>query len=127
MKFFMADSMEEQPQILIVCTDMIFSTKITGTAKALQKPFGVARSMERFGALLGLAAPAPLVIVDMSVTVLDPVAVIRAAKAHAGARVVAFLSHVEVQMAEAAREAGADEVMARSAFSARLPEIIGRS
>jgi DNA-binding response OmpR family regulator len=122
---FMAERVDEQPQILIVCTDMIFSTKITGTAKALQKSFGVARSLERFEALLAVAAPAPLVIVDMSVTVLDAVAVIRAAKAHAGARVVAFLSHVEVEMAAAAREAGADEVMARSAFSARLPEIVG--
>ena len=111
------------PQIVIVCTDLIFSTKITATAKALAKPFSVARTEARLAELLA-AGDTPLVIVDMSVTALDPVAAIRAAKQKPATRVVAFLSHVEVETAAAARAAGADEVMARSAFTARLPEIV---
>jgi len=117
--------MDAAPQILIVCTDLIFSTKITGTAKALEKPFAVARTMERFDSLLTAAGDGTKVIVDMSVTAVDPVAAIRKAKEKSGIQVVAFLSHVEADTAVAAREAGADLVMARSAFSARLPEILG--
>src|SRR5205814_670586 len=116
------------PRIFIFCSDLIFSTKITGTAKALGQPFAVARTVERLGALLEAAGAEALLIVDLNITGADPLAAIRLAKAHAvPVRVVAFLSHVQVELAATAREAGADEVMARSGFSARLPELLGRA
>jgi DNA-binding NarL/FixJ family response regulator len=114
--------MEPLPPVLIVCTDLIFSTKITGTAKALGRPYAVARTQARLQEHLA-ATPPSLVIVDMAATGVDPLEAIRTAKA-AQIRVIAFLSHVEADTALAARDAGADAIMARSAFSAKLPELL---
>jgi hypothetical protein len=47
--------------------------------------------------------------------------------AGAGVRTVGFGSHVDRELAEAARAAGCGEVYARSVFFARLAEIIGTS
>jgi hypothetical protein len=45
--------------------------------------------------------------------------------ANHGARVVAFLSHVQVELAAQARAAGCDEVMPRSSFTQNLAAILG--
>jgi DNA-binding NarL/FixJ family response regulator len=138
--------------VIAVVTDLIFSTKITGTAKALGGQVLVARSVEaltqRLDAAVGgsgqgtvasngpdaevaggegeAGAGRPLVIVDLNSSGVDGVAAVRAAKGHAsGPRVVAFLSHLQAELAAAARAAGADQVMARSAFVERLPELVG--
>jgi DNA-binding NarL/FixJ family response regulator len=111
--------------VLIVCTDLIFSTKITGTAKAVGKAFGSARNLERLQHLLDDAPDGALVIVDLNAQGVDPLAAIALVKsAPRRLRVVAFLSHVQAELAAAARQAGADEVLARSAFSERLPAIL---
>ena len=55
----------------------------------------------------------------------DPLAAVRTAReAAAPPRIVAYLSHVQTELAAAAREAGAEEVMPRSEFTANLPEIL---
>ncbi|HLL39636.1 MAG TPA: hypothetical protein VK357_08200, partial [Rubrobacteraceae bacterium] len=41
-----------------------------------------------------------------------------------GIPVIGFLSHVQKDLAVAARESGCDRVMARSAFTKDLPEIL---
>ena len=117
------DSLDSPPRILIVCTDLIFSTKITGTAKALGRTFAVARALPRLEELLAAGTPA-LVIIDLAAAGIDPLEAIRRAKAQSPARVVAFLSHIETELAAEALGAGADSVMARSAFSVKLPEIL---
>jgi CheY-like chemotaxis protein len=113
------------PTIAVV-TDLIFSTKITGTAKALQKPYAVARTLEKLQEHLNAATEeSPLVIIDLNSAGLDTVEAVRQAKAHPKhPRVIAFLSHVEVELAEQARAAGADQVMARSGFVNQLPAIL---
>jgi DNA-binding NarL/FixJ family response regulator len=111
--------------MIAVVTDLIFGTKITGTAKALGKPFGVARNLDRLRALLDEAPESPLVIVDLNSNGVDTVEAVRVAKGHAkNARVVAFLSHVQVELAQQAKEAGADRVMARSGFVEALPGML---
>ncbi|MGH9451043.1 MAG: hypothetical protein ACRD11_10955, partial [Terriglobia bacterium] len=40
--------------------------------------------------------------------------------------VIGFLSHVQADLATAAREAGCDVVMARSAFATQLPQLLRR-
>ncbi len=119
------------PTLLIVCTDLIFSTKITGTAKALGRAFMVARTLPRLQELLAAAADpavadgAPLLIVDLNASGIDPIEAIKIAKAQAvSPRVIAFLSHVQVELAAAAKAAGADQVLPRSAFTAQLPTLI---
>jgi CheY-like chemotaxis protein len=39
-------------------------------------------------------------------------------------RIIAFLSHVQIELADQARAAGCDEVMPRSKFTAELPRIL---
>ncbi len=114
--------------MIAVVTDLIFSTKITGTAKALGKPFAVARNLDRLRALLDESPELPLVIVDLNSSGLDTVEAVRVAKAHAkNPHVVAFLSHVEVELAQQARAAGADRVMARSGFVDALPGMLAQA
>jgi hypothetical protein len=52
---------------------------------------------------------------------------IRAAKAHPGVRVLAFVSHVDTDLADLAVKAGADEVLPRSRFAAQLPALLVQS
>lgn len=68
---------------------------------------------------------ASLVLVDLGHRAADPVGAIRALRARSPVpRIVAFGSHVDAETLSAAREAGADRVLARSAFSARLAELL---
>jgi len=116
------------PTLLVLCSDLIFITKITSTAKSLHRPYGVARTLDKLTTLLATAVPHPLLIVDLNITGLDPIGAITAAKSLPNApHILAFLSHVQTDLAEAAKAAGADRVMPRSAFSAQLPQILSDS
>jgi hypothetical protein len=58
---------------------------------------------------------------------MDPIGTIAALKADAtlsGVATLGFVSHVDSEIIAAARAAGIDEVLARSAFVARLGEIL---
>ncbi|HVX85218.1 MAG TPA: response regulator [Phycisphaerae bacterium] len=112
------------PAIALV-TDLIFSTKITGTAKALSTPLVVARSLDTLKSRLDESPPSPLVIIDLNAANLDPIAAIHLAKSHPTApRIVAYLSHVQTDLAAAAKSAGADQVLPRSAFVTQLPTLL---
>ncbi len=71
---------------IAVVTDLIFSTKITGTGKALGKPVLVARTLEKLEEHLGASTDGvPLVIVDLNSSGLDTVeAVPRESQGSAG-------------------------------------------
>jgi hypothetical protein len=110
--------------LTLLITDLIFSTKVTSTAKSLNIPFTVVRTLEKLTDTL-TASPGGRLIVDLNVTAVDPIAAIKAAKAlPTPPHIIAFLSHVQVELAESARTAGADQVLPRSAFSAKLPELL---
>jgi hypothetical protein len=64
--------------------------------------------------------PADLVVVDLS----RP-GVLEALGGGIGVRTVGFGSHVDHELLAAARAAGCDEVLPRSKFFARLPELLG--
>lgn len=107
-------------------TDLLFSTKITSTGQALGVPVVVARSVDALVTQLNSAAggEGKLAIIDLNASG-DPVEAIRRVKAlPTPPRVIAYVSHVQADLAAAAREAGADEVMPRSAFSMNLPTIL---
>ena len=91
--------------IIAVVTDLIFSTKITGTGKVLNKQVLVARTLDRLREHLDAAGEGKtLVLIDLNSAGLDTVEAVRQAKGHtAKPRVVAFLSHVEVELAGQAR------------------------
>jgi len=109
---------------IALVTDLIFATKIRSTAEAVGARIELVRSVASLAAAAGGGAIGQ-VIIDLNADGLDPAAAIAAAKGLPGRpRVIAFLSHVQTELAAAAQQAGADEVMPRSAFTARLPEVI---
>ena len=109
--------------VIALVNDMIFASKIRGAAQAADVPV---RTTSKAADVLAVASEARLILVDLDATRADPVGLIRSLKADPGtvARVVAFVSHVNADAIAAARAAGADQVLARSAFVARLPEIL---
>jgi PleD family two-component response regulator len=113
---------------MIVCVldDLLFSVKISTAAKAVgadvyferQPGMAVARIKEK---------QASLAIFDLNSARLDPLRVIAQLKSDPetrGIKTLGFVSHVHADMIAAAREAGIDEVLARSAFADRLGEIL---
>jgi DNA-binding NarL/FixJ family response regulator len=110
------------PQGLLLSDDLIFTSRVTGTAKALGLEVQAARSA---AALLELArrhAPR-CVIVDLHNPGLDLPALLRDLAGACVVRpgVVAYGSHVEAATLHAARTAGCDLVLPRSRFVEDLP------
>ena len=102
--------------------DIFFQMKVAETAKHLGIEFKVATNTN---ALLGLLEPRPqLVIVDLNARNQPIDAIVKLRAASKDIRVVAFLSHVQRELAEQARNAGCDEVMPRSSFTQNLAEIL---
>jgi len=114
--------------ILALLDDLLFTSKIRTTAGQLGVTVAFARSAD--GALTQMrSTPPALVILDLNNPRIDPLRVVAAMKADAALSAiptVGFASHVQVEVIEAARQAGVEEVMARSAFTQKLPDILAR-
>ncbi|HVB37408.1 MAG TPA: hypothetical protein VND92_02685 [Vicinamibacterales bacterium] len=112
--------------ILAAVDDLMFASKIQATAGGVGATVTFARTP---GDILDKAAhltPA-LIIFDLNSTRLQPIETIGALKADPGLRrirTLGFVSHVDTDTIRRAREAGIDEVLARSAFSRNLAEIL---
>ena len=102
--------------------DLFFQMKIAETAKQLGVDFQVATTGE---ALLGLLdPPTRLVIIDLNARS-SPVATIEHLRAtHKDLPVVAFLSHVQTELAAMARAAGCSDVLPRSVFTKNLAALL---
>jgi CheY-like chemotaxis protein len=115
--------------ILAVLDDLLFTSKIRATASHLGVSVTFARSAAT--ALEAMRATVPgLVIFDLNNARIDPLGTVAAMKADpvlANIPTVGFVSHVQTDLIEAARQAGVGEVLARSAFAARLPDILSTS
>ena len=114
--------------ILAILDDLLFSSKIRTTASQLGVEVTIARSADAALGEMRKSAPA-LVIFDLNSTRTDPLGTVAAMKRDAALSsipTVGFVSHVQTELIDAARGAGVDEVMARSAFTMRLPEILAR-
>jgi DNA-binding NarL/FixJ family response regulator len=109
--------------VLAAVDDLLFSSKIRATAKQIGVDVTFARTPDEILARARDLKPS-LAIVDLNSGKTDPVRVISLLKAEASVRTIAFASHVHVDLIEAARQAGADEVLPRSAFAARLADIL---
>jgi CheY-like chemotaxis protein len=112
--------------VLAVVDDLMFTSKIKATARQLGVDVAFARSSD--AALAGMRTSSPaLVILDLNNPRTDPlgtVAVMKREPALASIPTVGYVSHVQADLIEAARAAGVDDVLARSAFTARLAEIL---
>lgn len=110
--------------VLALVTDLIFSTKITGTARQVGIDVRAVKSEGALVAALDECRPTA-VLVDMNADGVDALAAIAICRSHEAApQVIAFLSHVQKELAQQAGEAGAHRVMPRSAFSAELPKLL---
>ena len=112
--------------ILCVVDDLMFSVKISSAAKAVNAPIVFERLPHAVLGRVRNERPS-LVIFDLNSNRLNPIDTIAAIKADpdlAGTRTLGYASHVQADVIGAARAAGCDEVLARSAFSDRLGAIL---
>lgn len=108
--------------VCVMVSDLIFSSKIRSTAQTLEVELVVARTQEKLQAEI---AAVGLLIVDLNLEGDDPIEMIRtAAKQENPPHIIAFCSHVQTELADAARQAGADAVWPRSKFVLELPAIL---
>ena len=114
--------------ILALVDDLMFSSKIKTTAAQLGVRVVFARSKDAALDEMRKLPPA-LVILDLNSTRTDPLGTVAAMKREpllASVPTLGFVSHVRTDIIDAARQGGVAEVMARSAFSERLAEILTR-
>jgi CheY-like chemotaxis protein len=111
--------------VLALVTDLFFVAKMEAAARGANVQLAFARSDDE---LLERARALPsLVVVDLNDRVVDAVGAVETLRrdpATASIPVLGFLSHVDVQTAERARQVGCQRVMARSEFSRRLVELL---
>ncbi len=109
---------------IAIVSDMIFATRITGTAEKVGAKCKIVKDAGALHDALESDEPGT-VLVDMNCDGISPEEAIRTVKSHRpNARVVAFFSHVQSELMEQARAAGADDVWPRSAFVQRLGELL---
>ncbi len=113
---------------MIVCVvdDLIFSIKISTAAKVLGAQIYFERSAEKVLPTVREQQPS-LVILDLNSAKLRPLDVIASLKADPDLRrieTLGYVSHVQADVITAARAAGIDQVLARSAFAERLGDIL---
>jgi len=115
--------------VLALLDDLMFRSKIKSAATQAGVAVSFAGSSE--AALTAMrATPPALVILDLNNVRTNPLDVVTAMKADpslASVPTVGYVSHVDTATIDAARAAGVDDVLARSAFTMRLGEIIGGS
>lgn len=114
--------MPGEGRIVALVSDLIFATKVTATARFVGAQAAAVTTVE---AALQALAGASGILVDMHLPGDAADRFIREARAHRPPpRVVAFYSHVCIDLAERAKAAGADLVLPRSKFSRNLSAIL---
>jgi CheY-like chemotaxis protein len=110
---------------LLLSDDLIFTSRITGEARALGLTIKAARSADALLALARQEAPV-CVLVDLA----NPGLVLSKLMDQLGElgkpRVVAYGSHVDTATLKAARAAGCDPVLPRSKFVEELPAALSQ-
>jgi CheY-like chemotaxis protein len=106
--------------------DLFFKSKIVETAERLGVEALFPRSPKKLVDEARGSAP-DLLVLDLNSRRFEPLMLLRELKSDEATMhvpVVGFLSHVQKDLAIASRKSGCDRVMARSAFTRELPEIL---
>src|SRR6266496_1945478 len=106
--------------------DMFFAAKIRTTAEALKVEIIFPRNSDVLMTKLDGQKP-DLILVDLHNQKADPIEFacqLKAKKEFAGVRLLGFFSHVQIDLRQAALEAGYDQVIPRSVFSRDLAQIL---
>ena len=111
--------------VLAVIDDLMFRSRVAAAARATGTEIRFASGDAEV--VSHLTGSPRLIIVDLNSRRTDPIALVARLKADpslSAVRIVGFVSHVDTSTIEAARAAGIDDVLARSAFVAHLPRIL---
>jgi PleD family two-component response regulator len=115
-------------KILAVVEDLLFTVKISDAAKRAGLEVEFVKS-ER-DVLEKAANEKPLLIIlDLNFSAVQPLKLISTVKSDGEMKqisVIGYLSHVQGELKQQAQDAGANMVMARSAFSQNLQQILKR-
>ncbi len=119
--------MSEPKRVVAALEDLFFTVKINESAKRAGVAIEFVKSEKD---VLERAKTKPtLIILDLNCNAIEPLKLIGELKANAETKAISligFLSHVQGELKQQAQEAGCDMVMARSAFSQNLLQILKR-
>ncbi|MCS6952538.1 MAG: response regulator [Bryobacterales bacterium] len=114
-------------KILAGVTDLFFTVKISDAAKRAGMQVEFVKSDQE---LLEKAHSKPAVIIlDLNLESVHPLKTISKLKSDPELKkisVIGFISHLQAELKQKAQESGCDMVLARSAFSQNLPQILKR-
>jgi PleD family two-component response regulator len=114
-------------KVVAVLSDLMFTVKIQEAAKRAGLDVVFVRTQE--DALEQAKGNPAVIIVDLNATSLDALQMIEKLKQDSETSkisLVGYVSHVQVDLKQAAQKMGCDVVIARSAFSQNLPTILRR-
>ena len=114
--------------VIAFVDDLLFKSKIRAAAQAAGATISFARNSDDVAALATAGSP-ELILIDLEGRSGDAIDTIRAIRAAMGTspRIIGFGSHVNVDRLRAAKEAGCDQALARSAFVQVLPTLLSPS
>jgi PleD family two-component response regulator len=115
-------------KILAVVEDLLFTVKISDAAKRAGLEVEFVKS-ERDVIEKATSEKPLLIILDLNFSAVQPLKLISKVKSNGDMKqisVIGYLSHVQGELKQQAQEAGANIVMARSAFSQNLQQILKR-
>ena len=117
----------DKKKILAVVDDLLFTVKINDAAKRAGMDAEFVKSEK--DVMDKLRDKPVLIIFDLNANCVDSVELIGKLKSNPESKsisLIGFLSHVQGELKMKAQEAGANMVMARSAFSQNLQQILKR-
>lgn len=118
----------QEKKILAVLDDLMFTVKINDIAK--RSGLVVKFLKSEIDAFEQAKEQPLLIIIDLNANCVNSVQLISKLKgdpATKAVRLIGYVSHVQAELKQQAQEAGCDMVLARSAFSMNLPELLKRA
>ena len=118
----------EKKKILAVVDDLLFTVKINDAAKRVGLDVQFLKSEKDVMEKAAQEKPL-LIILDLNNNSVDPLSLIEKLKGDGHLKkisLIGYLSHVQGELKQKAHDAGANIVMARSAFSQNLQQILKR-
>ena len=120
----MTDQETPSPRVLLLCSDLFFSTQLKGAAQsagaAVEVELRLAHALEHAS-----SGDYRLLVVDLEFPGLDIAALVAGLPAENRPTVIAFGPHVQVARLKAARDAGCDEVVPRSIAAETVAKLVG--
>ena len=115
-------------KVFAVLSDLFFTAKISAAAKLAGMDIEFIKSDKEVLARAKESLP-PLIILDLNFDEVQPLKLIGKIKSNPELKkisLVSYLSHVQGDLKQQAHDAGCDMVLAKSAFSQNLPQILKR-